>query len=208
MLSVNEYCVLDSIHKLQNNEDHMGWCYKSKQNMANDLDLSKRTIITIISTLIKKGLVVKNETTNHLRCTNVFNELLINRNDWIIANKNIGLISGVVSGEDSAPTVQNTHNGGAKISQKLVKKVPNNGEKTAHYNNSIKTVNKNIDTEAIFFSENEIQAPEEKVEIINPVTEQEYDFDNDPEYLKLTSDWSKSTYRNKKLNIKKFDPYA
>ena len=36
-LSCNEYCVLDTIMRMQNNETH--WCYMSKETMAKDLDL-------------------------------------------------------------------------------------------------------------------------------------------------------------------------
>ena len=69
-LSCNEYCVLDTIMRMQNNESH--WCYMSKETMANDLDLSKQSIINIINSLITKELVHKNPSTKHLRVTSVF----------------------------------------------------------------------------------------------------------------------------------------
>lgn len=69
-LSCNEYCVLDTIMRMQNNESH--WCYMSKDTMANDLDLSKQAVLNIITKLVDKELIVKNPATKHLRITSVF----------------------------------------------------------------------------------------------------------------------------------------
>lgn len=69
-LSCNEYCVLDTIMRMQNNESH--WCYMSKETMAKDLDLSKQSVINIINSLIDKELVYKSPATKHLRVTSVF----------------------------------------------------------------------------------------------------------------------------------------
>ena len=73
-LSCNEYCVLDTIMRMQNNESH--WCYMSKDTMASDLDLSKQSVLNIINILITKGLVLKNPATKHLRVTSVFLDYL------------------------------------------------------------------------------------------------------------------------------------
>jgi predicted transcriptional regulator len=73
-LSCNDYCVLDTILRMQNNETH--WCYMSKETMANDLDLSKQSIINIIGKLIEKELVQKSVVTKHLRVTANFYEYL------------------------------------------------------------------------------------------------------------------------------------
>ncbi len=69
-LSCNEYCVLDTIMRMQNNDTL--WCYMSKETMAKDLDLSKQSVINIINSLIDKELVYKNPSTKHLRVTSVF----------------------------------------------------------------------------------------------------------------------------------------
>lgn len=82
-LSCNEYCVLDTIYHLSNNFDYGGWCIKSKQNIANDLDLSKQTVITIIDTLVKKGLVVRHETTKNLRIGKFYVEAMQEKSAWI-----------------------------------------------------------------------------------------------------------------------------
>jgi hypothetical protein len=48
----------------------------SKETMANDLDLSKQSIINIINKLIEKELVQKSVVTKHLRVTANFYEYL------------------------------------------------------------------------------------------------------------------------------------
>ena len=73
-LSCNEYCVLDTIMRMQNNESH--WCYMSKDTMASDLDLSKQSVLNIINSLITKELVLKNPATKHLRVTSLFLDYL------------------------------------------------------------------------------------------------------------------------------------
>ena len=73
-LSCNEYCVLDTIMRMQNNESH--WCYMSKDTMANDLDLSKQAVLNIITKLVDKELIVKNPATKHLKVSVLFLEYL------------------------------------------------------------------------------------------------------------------------------------
>lgn len=75
-LSCNEYCVLDTIMRMQNNESH--WCYMSKETMAKDLDLSKQSILNIINKLIELGLLTRNVSTKHLRVTALFQEHINN----------------------------------------------------------------------------------------------------------------------------------
>ena len=74
ILSCNEYCVLDTIMRMQNNESH--WCYMSKDTMANDLDLSKQAVLNIITKLVEKELIVKNPATKHLKVSVLFLEYL------------------------------------------------------------------------------------------------------------------------------------
>lgn len=73
-LSCNEYCVLDTILRMQNNDSH--WCYMSRETMADDLDLSKQSILNILKGLIARGFVIKHEKTSHLRCTGDFKKML------------------------------------------------------------------------------------------------------------------------------------
>jgi hypothetical protein len=73
-LSCNEYCVLDTILRMQNNDSH--WCYMSRETMADDLDLSKQSILNILKGLISRALVIKHEKTSHLRCSGDFKKML------------------------------------------------------------------------------------------------------------------------------------
>lgn len=75
-LSCNEYCVLDTIMRMQNNESN--WCYMSRETMAKDLDLSKQSILNIINKLIDLGLLTRNVSTKHLRVTTLFQEHINN----------------------------------------------------------------------------------------------------------------------------------
>lgn len=75
-LSCNEYCVLDTIMRMQNNESN--WCYMSRETMAKDLDLSKQSILNIINKLIDLGLLTRNVSTKHLRVTVLFQEQINN----------------------------------------------------------------------------------------------------------------------------------
>lgn len=86
-LSMNEYAVLDTIFHLSNNIKFGGWCIMSKEKIGETLDLSKQTVHTIIDTLIAKGLVEKNESTKALRSCDEWNEIIANKNDWIIGMK-------------------------------------------------------------------------------------------------------------------------
>jgi DNA-binding XRE family transcriptional regulator len=79
-LSCNEYCVLDTILRMQNNDSH--WCYMSRETMADDLDLSKQSILNILKGLIARGLVVKHEKTSHLRCVGDFKKMLDNYKEY------------------------------------------------------------------------------------------------------------------------------
>ena len=75
-ISCNEYCVLDTIMRMQNNESN--WCYMSRETMAKDLDLSKQSILNIINKLIDLGLLTRNVSTKHLRVTALFQEHINN----------------------------------------------------------------------------------------------------------------------------------
>ncbi len=61
MLSLNEMAVLCNIKKLSQSPDFGFWCVKSKDKMAEWLDLSRATIFNSIKTLEEKGYIVKSE---------------------------------------------------------------------------------------------------------------------------------------------------
>ena len=69
-LTCNEYCVLDMIYRMQNNDMH--WCYASKEYMGKSLDLSKQTILTIIKNLMAANLVIQHDNTKWLQVSKTF----------------------------------------------------------------------------------------------------------------------------------------
>src|SRR5687768_6752711 len=70
-LSLMEYCVADSIYHLSNNPTSKvpGWCFASKETIAEFLSTTDRTVFACISSLIAKRLIEKEETTKHIRTT-------------------------------------------------------------------------------------------------------------------------------------------
>jgi len=60
-LSLNEMAVLCDIKQMSQDQKYGYTCIKSKDKIAEWLDLSRTTVFTIIDTLIAKGLIEKNE---------------------------------------------------------------------------------------------------------------------------------------------------
>ena len=79
-LSLMEYCIADTIHNLSNNPKSpvQGWCYASKDTLAEMLDTTRQTIFTSVKKLIEKGLIKKHEETKYLRTTQKwFNKIIV-----------------------------------------------------------------------------------------------------------------------------------
>lgn len=83
-LSISEYCVLDTIYLLSNNQKYGGWCVASKEHIADVLDISERKVFTVIKTLEAKELVEKNDQ-GFLRTLDEWNEKLSNKGDYYVA---------------------------------------------------------------------------------------------------------------------------
>lgn len=62
-ISCNDYCVVDAVYFAQNSPKSkmVGWCTLSRQDLADELDLSRQTIITILKKLKDLGLIEENE---------------------------------------------------------------------------------------------------------------------------------------------------
>jgi len=75
-LSNNEYCIADAIYHLSHNPDSIvqGWCFAKRATLGEFFGLSRRTVITAISKLKKKGLVEEDKETNYLRTTKLWYE--------------------------------------------------------------------------------------------------------------------------------------
>lgn len=54
-MSPNEYWYLDMVYQLSRD----GWCYKSLDNIASDMNMTKNGIVKLRDRLIEKGLIIK-----------------------------------------------------------------------------------------------------------------------------------------------------
>lgn len=86
-LSLNEYAVLIETYYLSHNNKFGGWCVKSRQNMADTLDLTKDTIQRAINVLESKKLIEKNPDTKFIRTSDRFNSVLAERNSYAFSVK-------------------------------------------------------------------------------------------------------------------------
>lgn len=68
-LSCNEYVLCDMIFFLSSKETSNvpGWCYMSRNVMADDIGLSKQGLLNMIDRLIDEGLLIRNEQTKFLK---------------------------------------------------------------------------------------------------------------------------------------------
>ena len=74
-ITVNEYCLADSIHKLSSNRSTVpGWCYASKEHLGQSLGFSRQSIHNMLNTLKKQGLIEIQEDTGYLRTTEAWRE--------------------------------------------------------------------------------------------------------------------------------------
>jgi len=75
-ISCNEYVLCDMIYFLSRhpNSKHPGWCYMSRQRMADEMGVSKVATIGMISRSEEKGLVYKDPDTKFLKTTSKWNE--------------------------------------------------------------------------------------------------------------------------------------
>ena len=73
-LSLNEMAVLCDVYQMSQNPKYGYWCVKSKDKMAEWLDLSRDTVFRAIKTLKDKGYIISNKEGN-LRCTQFIYDL-------------------------------------------------------------------------------------------------------------------------------------
>lgn len=106
-LSLEAYIVADVVYTLQNSKKSKipGWYYGSRDYMASEMGISRRSIINHINDLIDKKLLERDEETNYLRTTDLWDEIYIDFKD----------AQGVQNLH--TPPVQNFHAGGASFSQ-------------------------------------------------------------------------------------------
>ena len=82
-LNLMEYCVADTIYNLSSNPKSpvQGWCYASKDTLAEILDTTRQTVFTIVNKLIGKGLVERHSETKYLRTTEKWFNFIIVEGD-------------------------------------------------------------------------------------------------------------------------------
>lgn len=70
-LSNDSYCIADAIYNLSNNPKSIapGWCYASRQTIADLYGISKRTVQRSIVELTKKKLIEVDSATKFVRTT-------------------------------------------------------------------------------------------------------------------------------------------
>lgn len=80
-LTCNEYVLADMIYFLSTSPEAKvrDWCYMSRPTMAEELGLSKQSILNLISALIEKGFVIKDVDTSFLRTTKKWNVVYFKR---------------------------------------------------------------------------------------------------------------------------------
>jgi len=150
-LSLNEYCVLDTIYHLSNNQRYNGWCVASKGHIAKVLGLGESTVYTILTTLEEKGLIERSDR-GDVRTLDLWNELIANKDDYIIGftGKESQFLTGnmLKKAKKAMPTpkgrdtLQNQEGG----LQNLEGDTPESGYNNNNYNNNDNIVSK--DTKA------------------------------------------------------------
>ena len=70
-ISCLEYVLVDMIYHLSTKPDSavIGWCYKSKEQLALEIGITKQGLLKMIDRLILCGLLVKNAETRYLKTT-------------------------------------------------------------------------------------------------------------------------------------------
>lgn len=70
-LSLNEYVLCDMIYHLSNNKNNKitGWCHSKRESLAEDMGLSKQTVIKLIQKLIDLDFIYRDYDTKYLQTT-------------------------------------------------------------------------------------------------------------------------------------------
>ena len=109
--------------------------------------MSERTIFTILNTLEAKGYIEKNKETGSIRSTDIFNEIIGNKDDWIIGFK--GKDSSFISGKglpskekedqsaEFAEGMKKLHTPYEETAYPPMKKLHSTYEESSYYNNRI-----------------------------------------------------------------------
>jgi hypothetical protein len=74
-MTINEYCLADTVHKLSGTRSMVpGWCYASKEHLAESLGFSPRSIHNMINSLKGKGILEVQQGTGYLQTTQLWHD--------------------------------------------------------------------------------------------------------------------------------------
>jgi hypothetical protein len=74
-MTINEYCLADTVHKLSGTRSMVpGWCYASKEHLAESLGFSRRSIHNMINSLKGKSILEVQQATGYLRTTELWHD--------------------------------------------------------------------------------------------------------------------------------------
>jgi DNA-binding GntR family transcriptional regulator len=74
-MTINEYCLADAVHKLSGTRSMVpGWCYASKEHLAESLGFSRRSIHNMINSLKGKGILEVQQGTGYLRTSELWHD--------------------------------------------------------------------------------------------------------------------------------------
>lgn len=120
-ISCNDYCLAELISFAGNDPRNVnpGWCTMSRNDMANELDFSRRSIINMINELEEKKLIERNEN-DHLKITAKWYDAVSAAKENRLGVQKVHTKKG--SAKSSHP-VQKVHTNGAKSSHPPVQKV-------------------------------------------------------------------------------------
>lgn len=144
-LSCNEYVLMDMIYHLSTNPDAnvRGWCYMSRVQMAEELNVTKQTILNLINKLVEKGFLEKDVITTFLKTTKKWNSVYF------------------TNGKKSLPVPDLDGKEILPLSGK--KSLPDDGKESLPYNNTL--YNDNIDN--TLFTEKKISVYAECMDLYN-----------------------------------------
>lgn len=111
-MSNNEYILCDMINVLSTSAQSSvsGWCYMSKQNIALNMDLTKRAVLDMIEKMILNGFIEKHPETKNLRTTAKWQEVYIKDKAFMgEPQEMIVIVRRKEVGEETTPSVKKLH---------------------------------------------------------------------------------------------------
>lgn len=136
---MNEYVLCDMIYHLSNNKNNdIGWCYMSKQAMANELGLTKSCVEKMIKRLLEMDLLTKHEVTKNLQTSKKWDSIYLNNNSV-----------------KSTHTAHNLHDDSVKSTHEVRKKYALDSVKSTH--NIYNDINTNINIDIIDSFKKEVE---------------------------------------------------